>query len=234
VITVTSTRRIKKPKSLTLLAMQKVRQGITSGIYPLGAPLYEKVLAEQFGISKTPVREALVQLQKEGLVVVVPHSGTFVFELADGEIAELCELRLILETNALQLAMRRRAGQLIAELEVVVKAMREAIRKKQSALYRDLDEQFHQAFFKHCGNAYLWSSYRMIEAKVQTLRVSLISPIPDVVRVSVDEHVQIAKELRDSNVNAAVEIVTRHIKRSRELMRNLKESPPITVDKIRG
>lgn len=233
-ITVTSTRRIKKPKSLTLLAMQKVRQGITSGIYPLGAPLYEKVLAEQFGISKTPVREALVQLQKEGLVVVVPHSGTFVFELADGEIAELCELRLILETNALQLAMRRRAGQLIAELEVVVKAMREAIRKKQSALYRDLDEQFHQAFFKHCGNAYLWSSYRMIEAKVQTLRVSLISPIPDVVRVSVDEHVQIAKELRDSNVNAAVEIVTRHIKRSRELMRNLKESPPITVDKIRG
>jgi DNA-binding GntR family transcriptional regulator len=233
-ITMPSTHRIRKPKSLTLLAMQKIRKGITTGVYPLGAPLYEKVLAEQFGISKTPVREALVQLQREGLVVVVPHSGTFVFELQGGEIAELCELRLILETNALQLAMRRRSGQLVAELETVVKDMREAIKKKQSLLYQDLDEQFHQAFFKHCGNVYLWNSYRMIEAKVQTLRVSLISPLPDIVKVSLDDHVGITRELHDSNTNAAVEILMRHIKRSRELMRNLKEAAPITVDKIRS
>ena len=89
-----SHRKIKKPKSLTLLALEKIREGITRGEYALGAPLYEKVLAEDFGISKTPVREALVQLQHEGLVVVQPHSGTFVFELGDGEVGELCELRL--------------------------------------------------------------------------------------------------------------------------------------------
>src|SRR5688572_28849988 len=125
----TSSRKIKKPKSLTLLAMDNIREGITSGAYPLGAPLFEKVLAEEFGISKTPVREALVQLQREGLVVVVPHSGTFVFELADNEVTELCELRLILETNAVQLAMRRQSGQLIADLDGIVEGMRESVRK---------------------------------------------------------------------------------------------------------
>src|SRR6266404_7182103 len=113
-ISAVNDRKIKKPKSLTLLALEKIREGITRGEYALGAPLYEKLLAGEFGISKTPVREALVQLQREGLVVVQPHSGTFVFELADGEVSELCELRLILETNAVQLAMRRQRGRLTA------------------------------------------------------------------------------------------------------------------------
>lgn len=171
-------QKIKKPKSLTLLALEKIRAGITNGDYPLGSPLYEKALAEQFGISKTPVREALVQLQRENLVVVQPHSGTFVFALADKEVTELCELRLILETNALQLAMRRQAGRLLAEIDGIVKAMCEAIANKEAEHYRQLDAQFHAAFFKHCGNAYLASAYSMIDAKLQTLRVSLIAPIP--------------------------------------------------------
>lgn len=211
--------------------MDNIRQGITSGAYPLGSPLYEKVLAEEFGISKTPVREALVQLQREGLVVVVPHSGTFVFELADGEVTELCELRLILEINAVQLAMRRQAGRLVADIDTVVARMKEALKKKQTAEYRELDAQFHQTFFKYCGNGYLASSYALIEAKLQTLRVSLITPLPNEIKVSMSEHVQIAKALRESSVDAAIDVLTQHIKRARELMRNLKEAAPVNIGK---
>jgi DNA-binding GntR family transcriptional regulator len=227
-----SIRKFKKPKSLVLLAMEKIRDGITSGEYALGAPLYEKVLAQDFGISKTPVREALVQLQREGLVVVQPHSGTFVFELAHGEVTELCELRLILETNAVQLAMRRQAGRLTTELEALTAEMRESVKKKKIAHYRELDAQFHQCFFKHCGNAYLASSYAMIEAKIQTLRVSLVTPLPNLTALSLDEHLQITQALRESKVDTASEILTTHIKRSRELMRGLHEVDPVTVEKM--
>lgn len=223
---------MKKPKSLVLLAMEKIRHGITNGEYALGAPLYEKVLAKDFGISKTPVREALVQLQREGLVVVLPHSGTYVFELADGEVTELCELRLILETNAMQLAKHRQGGRLTTELDLLMASMREAVRKNQIAHYRALDGQFHQSFFKHCGNAYLTRSYSLIEAKIQTLRVSLITPLPNLIALSLDEHQQIAKELYGGKVDTAIAILTAHIKRSRELMRGLHEVAPINVGKF--
>jgi DNA-binding GntR family transcriptional regulator len=227
-------RKFQKPKSLVLLAMEKIRHGITNGEYALGAPLYEKVLAENFGISKTPVREALVQLQREGLVVVLPHSGTYVFELADGEVTDLCELRLILETNALQLALRRQAGRLTAELDSINEAMRGSIKKKQIAHYRALDAQFHQSFFKNCGNTYLARAYALIEAKIQTLRVSLITPLPNLIALSLDEHLQIVKELHEGKADAAIEILTAHIKRSRELMRGLHEVPPVNVGKFAG
>ena len=105
--------------------------------------------------------------QRVNLVVVQPHSGTFVFELADKEVTELCELRLILETNALQLAMRRQAGRLLAEIDGIVTAMCDAIANKQAEHYRQLDAQFHAAFFKYSGNAYLASAYSMIPAPAQ-------------------------------------------------------------------
>jgi Transcriptional regulators len=225
-------QKIKKPKSLTLLALEKIRNGITNGDYPLGSPLYEKALAEQFGFSKTPVREALVQLQRENLVVVQPHSGTFVFELADKEVTELCELRLILESNALQLAMRRQAGRLLAEMHGIVEGMRGAIRNKESVHYRRLDARFHAAFFKHCGNAYLAGAYSMIDAKLQTLRVSLIAPIPSLLDVSLDEHLRIAKALKGSDIETGLKVLSEHIKRARELMRGLREVDPVTVEEM--
>lgn len=225
-------QKIKKPKSLTLLAMEKIRSGITNGDYPLGSPLFEKALAEQFGISKTPVREALVQLQRENLVVVQPHSGTFVFELENKEVTELCELRLILETNALRLAMRRQACRLLVDMDDIVKAMGEAIRAKEAERYSRLDAQFHAAFFKHCGNSYLASAYSMIDAKLQTLRVSLIAPIPGLLDVSLDEHRRIAKALKDAEIEVGLKVLSEHIKRARELMRGLREVEPVTVDEM--
>jgi DNA-binding GntR family transcriptional regulator len=228
----TSSRKIKRPKSLTQLAIDNIRDGITSGTYALGSPLYEKVLAEEFGISKTPVREALVQLQREGLVVVQPYSGTFVFELEDGEVGELCEMRLILETNGVQLSMHRRAARLTAELDELVGAMAEAVAKEQVSQYRELDARFHEAFFKYCGNGYLARSAAVIEAKLKTLRVSVTMFKPDVQALSLTEHQKIAAALRESRLDAAIEILTAHIKRARDLMRGLHEANPITVEKF--
>ena len=225
-----TSRKIAKPKSLTALALDKIRTGIVTGLYPLGSPLYEKVLADEFGISKTPVREALMQLQREGLVVVVPHSGTFVFELANGEITELCELRLILEVNALRLAMHRAAGRLIADIESITSAMRTCLDKAMVERYRELDAQFHLAFFHHCGNTYLANNYGMIEAKVTTLRAHLNAPRPDESASSLVEHEQIAERLSANDIDGASRLVAAQIKRFRTLMRSSLEVDPAPVD----
>jgi DNA-binding GntR family transcriptional regulator len=208
------------------LALEKIRKGITTGLYPLGSPLYEKMLADDFGISKTPVREALMQLLREGLVNVVPHSGTFVFELSDGEVAGLCEIRLILETNALRLAMRRQPANLMAAMECVVEGMGSALARNSLTEYRDLDAQFHQAFFVYCGNEYLAKSYAMIEAKLTTLRIALLNPLPGEVPTSMEEHSRIAGALRQKKMAVAIEVLTGHIKRSEDLMQKLNLKRP--------
>jgi DNA-binding GntR family transcriptional regulator len=225
-----SDRKIAKPKSLTALALDKIRTGIVTGLYPLGSPLYEKVLADEFGISKTPVREALVQLQREGLVVVVPHSGTFVFELANGEVTELCELRLILEVNALRLAMHRAGGRLVADIANITAAMRAALDKGLVERYRELDAQFHLTFFAHCGNTYLANNYGMIEAKVTTLRAHLNAPRPDESVSSLVEHEQIAQHLSAGDIEGATQLVAAQIKRFRTLMRSSMEIDPAPID----
>jgi len=224
--------KIDKPKSLTTLALEKIREGIRSGHYPMGSPLFEKVVAEEFGISKTPVREALVQLQHEGLVVVVPHSGTFVFSLGDSELRDLCELRLILETNAIQLAMHRAPVALTAELDRIVEAMSEVLRIGDIESYRDLDSAFHSAFFVHAGNSYLTRSYESIETKITTLRASLIKPLPDLNALSLDEHHKLVAALRAGETQAAVDLLTAHIRRARDLMQTLNDVPPVAVDSV--
>jgi len=228
-MTSSTSRRIAKPKSLTALALDKIRTGIVTGLYPLGSPLFEKVLADEFGISKTPVREALMQLQREGLVVVVPHSGTFVFELANGEVTELCELRLILEVNALRLAMHRAAGRLVADIANITQAMRSVLDKGLIDRYRELDAQFHMAFFDHCGNTYLANNFGLIEAKVTTLRAHLNAPRPDEAVSSLVEHEEISSHLTRGDVDGAARLVAAQIKRFRTLMRSTLEvdlSPP--------
>lgn len=225
-----TSRKIAKPKSLTALALDKIRTGILTGLYPLGAPLYEKVLADEFGISKTPVREALVQLQREGLVVVVPHSGTFVFELANGEVTELCELRLILEVNALKLAMHRGAGRFVTEIAGITAEMRSAVEQGDVERYRELDARFHQAFFEHCGNRYLANNYSLVDGKITTLRAHLQAPRPDEPMSSLDEHEQIARCLAAGDGAGATEFLARQIKRFRTLMRSAMEVDPAPIE----
>jgi DNA-binding GntR family transcriptional regulator len=84
-----------------------LREAIMRGTLTGGQTLRQDELAHRFGLSRIPVREALRQLEGEGLVTTQPHCGTVVSQLSGGELQELCEIRVALETTALRLAMPR-------------------------------------------------------------------------------------------------------------------------------
>src|SRR3546814_13734933 len=86
-------RVLQRPKSLTTLAVDEIRGRIVRGELGLGAPLSENALALELGVSKTPIREALLQLKMEGLVSIQPPRGSFVFDMTVEEIRPLGELR---------------------------------------------------------------------------------------------------------------------------------------------
>lgn len=144
---------LRRAKSLTDQAADTIRARIVSGDMPLGAPLSENALATELGVSKTPVREALLQLKMEGLVSIQPQRGSFVFDMTVEEIAKLGELRESLELTALRLAMRRRPDALLADMTSTIAAMETAVVNDDNAAYRKLDTAFHDLLFQHCDNS---------------------------------------------------------------------------------
>ena len=117
---------IERPASLTESTVKRLREAIISGALELGQPLSERQLAELLEVSKTPVREALAQLRREGLVRILPQRGAFVFTLSQQEVVEICEVRQALEASALRLAMERHPDGFRNALESMVQRMQRA------------------------------------------------------------------------------------------------------------
>jgi DNA-binding GntR family transcriptional regulator len=113
-----------QPRTAAQLIVEALRRAIQSGQLAGGSPLGQEELAAQFGVSRIPVREALKQLESEGLVSSVPHRGAVVASLSQGEIADLFEMMIALEQRALKLAWPllqaedfQQAARLLAQLE---------------------------------------------------------------------------------------------------------------------
>jgi DNA-binding GntR family transcriptional regulator len=148
----------------------EIRSRITTGRLPLGARISDKQLAAELEVSRTPVREALVQLQTEGLVVMRPQSGTFVFDLTIEDVREICATRAILEAGALRLAAEARSSDLMGCLSLLVGRAAIALRDGDLAQCDELDCQFHEGIVAASCNSYLVRAYCGISNKLRALR----------------------------------------------------------------
>lgn len=166
-------RLLIRPKSLTDLAHDSIRQLIVGGELAMGAQLSEATLAAQLGISKTPVREALLRLRVDGLIDIQPQRGTFVFSLTPRQVEEICAFREVVELTAVKLAMEGRRAELLKALQANVREMTLARKTRNWTAIRQLDEAFHKAIVDHCDNAYLQQAHQLIAAKIAALRARL-------------------------------------------------------------
>src|SRR5437588_11613580 len=105
---------------------QALRQAIVLGHLEQGVHLKEPALAQRFGVSRLPVREAIAQLEREGLVRIEPRRGAFVIGVTEEDISDIYACRLMLETEAVRRAARRVTPDALAELEKHVDQMRAA------------------------------------------------------------------------------------------------------------
>jgi DNA-binding GntR family transcriptional regulator len=172
-------------------------------------------LAEEFGISKTPIREAIFQLKNEGLVSVLPQRAASVFTLSAAEVIDLCEFRLVVESAALKMAMERSQDELVDALSDIVESMRDARSRSDVRTYLTLDTDFHTAFFEYCGNHHLRTTYDRFAGKIAALRTHLATR-PMHTSLSFDEHVAIVGAVGGQNLDHAQEVLGAHIGRTRE------------------
>ena len=185
--------KLDAPKSLSQRVMLRLRQAIIDGEFALGAAISEEMVANSFGVSRTPVREAMGQLQAQGLVVIRPQVGSFVFTPSAEDITALCTFRIALEPKAAELAFRHDRDGAIATMSERDVGDGAGGRGQGNIAYGRADAAFHEGLFAHCGNRYLAESYQLVSGRVAALRTNLTSPIDVRTRSSFDEH----RKLRD-------------------------------------
>jgi len=196
---------LERPQSLTELAIERIRTEIITGRIDLGEQFSEAQLAAQMQVSKTPIREALVQLKVEGLVEIHPQRGTFVFELNEEQVRHLCSFRTMIETSALRDAMHKDTSALISDLQNLVAEMKKAEKAKMLQDLAALDMAFHYTFFKYSPNAYLKSAYELVWYQLSALRHR--SPISN----AVESHVVLIEAIKNGKATLACKLLAEHI-----------------------
>lgn len=205
--------KIERPKSLTGLVVDELRARIIDGRLRLGEALSENVLAADLGISKTPVREALLQLKLERLVDVLPQRGTYVFRLARDEVVMISELREMLELPAAAVAIERNRAGLLARMTEIYQEMSKAYRAGDNAGYRASDGDLHQAIIDVCDNPYLSNAYNQVGFRIQALRSRLVDDM-SLNRASYKDHGEMLKLVRARKVAELQSLLRAHIRQT--------------------
>lgn len=217
---------LKRPRTLTEQAADAIRARIVSGDFQLGEALSEITLAAELGVSKTPVREAFLQLKNEGLVEIQPQRGTFVFQMTSEQIGQLSVFRELLEIEALRIAMRIDAAAVGDLLHRIVARMTDAVAAGDSRLYRQIDNDYHLEIIVACGNPFIEAAYSSIAFRVQALR-NRLSLQPEQNNRSLEEHRGLANIIKSGDSDLAAKMLLDHIRATlREYISIVEKVPP--------
>ncbi len=200
--------------SMSATVADRLRQAIVNADFDFGEALSEENLAAAFDVSRTPVREALYVLQLEGLVSIVPKSGTYVFTPTPDDIVEMCEYRAGLELHAAELATTRDPEALANALEAISHEMLAVLEQGDIRRYGQLDTLYHLEFLEKSGNRYLMQGYRMIMGRVATLRTQLALNAKNEPKRSMKDHELMIRLVREQNISRLKTVLRAHVLRT--------------------
>ena len=221
---------IQKRADLREQTYYQLRKAILVGPIRPGTVLVQEQLAEQLGISRTPVRDALDRLASEGLVIRSPGGRIHVAPFSLEELNEKYAVRQALETLALRLAAPNLPGQLILRLKALVEEMKQAITENQSQRVIQAGAAFHETIFIACGNTYLRQLLRTLNDSIRRYRRAAID-IPGRAAETLREHECIWERLAAGDIAAAERAMEEHIARSQQrLEQDFQHSPPLAIE----
>jgi len=213
--------RIKAAKGPDVYAL--VRQAITSGRYIPGQRLSERELAAQYGVSRTPIREAFRHLIQEGLVVYEPHRGYRITPLSEERARHLMVVRETLEGLAAQIATRRDAKGTAMALQKTIAEARRAHKEGQLSDLITINQGFHQVLIEKSGNSVLTAMYRTLQGYIGLMMSASLS-WPRRPGETIKEHEEIIRALKSGNPEMAERAVRRHIRNALQgVLRNVKQ-----------
>jgi DNA-binding GntR family transcriptional regulator len=198
-----------------------IRRRIIRGDYPPGQRLTEDALAEEYGVSRVPVRESLRILAAEGFIRTQPYYGVFVAELTPAQANDLLEVRGVLEPLAASLAAQRRTAAHLAELVAIVREGRLASRAKRYEDVSALNGRFHEQLAVASGNTSLAALISQLRDKIEWV---YSVEVRRRAAASWAEHSTIVRAVKDADSEAAADAVRVHIRAATAAYRR-RETP---------
>jgi DNA-binding GntR family transcriptional regulator len=209
---------VPRPATASRRAYDFAKWAILSGVYPAGGVITEAALAHEIGLSRTPVREALLRLEVEGLVTLQPRRGAVVNTFSMADVEDVLEARVLVENHTAGRSFDHRA-KLLPKVEEAHEAMKRNRRERNTAAFTSSDRLFHELIVDAAENAVLSSIYRMLRER-QTLFTSVIMRgRDDRMEAAISEHERILETLRGDDRDAFCASVNAHLKWSITLAR---------------
>ena len=194
----------------TLRIRNALENAIVEGKYPPGARLDPEALEREFEVSRTPIREALHQLEASGLVRVVPKRGTFVTEWSASELAERFEVMAEIEATCGRLAARRITEAEMADFEAVHEACRQLAEAGEVEAYYARNSDFHHCIYRATHNAFLSQEAARLHAMLQPYRRMQLKVRNRMMR-SFAEHDAVVARIRAGDGEGAAQALRTHV-----------------------
>lgn len=186
-----------KAKNKTQLAYEYILSRIENGVYGPGYRVVIDQIARELGLSSIPVREAIRQLEAEGLVEFKPYTGAVVSNINEKEYIETLSVLAVLEGYATALGSANLTKEAINELERLNDRMERALEELELERFSELNYEFHSLIYAHCGNAYLEEQIKQIWQRMKRIRAYGFTFVPQRAKASIEEHREIIRLLRE-------------------------------------
>lgn len=211
----------RRPSSTVDSIVELLQEAIVRGDLPQGMPLRQERIAQKFGISKIPLREALARLDAGGFVTTHPRRGVFVSEISTEKIEEIFQLRLSIEPDVIRYAVPRMTAANMAAAEQII----EKFGVTENAKLGELNWQLHRTLYTPSGRELSLQILGNLHLHVDRY-VRLHMGVLDPHRASNDEHRALLAACRQRDVELAVSILREHIDNIRLAIRAFVDAKP--------
>lgn len=210
----------KENKSLTTIIFEKIREDILSDVYDNGDKIVEAKLAEKLGVSRTPVREALKQLELDGLVENIPNRGVVVKGVSKKDISDIFTIRKAIEGIAAEWCINRISKKTLQELKDIYDLMEFYTFKGDVEKISELNTKFHEVIYCSTNSRYLEQILRDFQIFIKSTRNKSLK-VKGRLKEALKEHKAILAAIEDKNVEKTKVAMEYHVNKSKENVQKL-------------
>ncbi len=204
-----------KHSNLSQRICEILKNQITNEELTPGERLLDDKLASSFGVSRTPVREALTMLASEDLVEITPRSGIYVKKLTKKDVEEIYKIRKVLEGLAAREATPIIDGKKLEQLNLLLRKAKRSLNSDDYQLCIDFDVALHDLILKNCQNSRLYNIITNLDTLIHVFRVR-VARNKEKAKQALNEHENILKAIKARNPEKAEKMIIEHIEKSKE------------------
>lgn len=205
---------------------ETLREAIRTGVLKPGERLMEIQLAEELGVSRTPVREAIRKLELEGYVIMMPRRGTYVASLSIRDVNEVFEIRTSLDSLASGLAAERITAEELERLERLLVLIGEYIEENDMDKIVETDTEFHDLLYQASRNTRLVGIIYNLREQLTRFRTTSMA-YPGRLKETLEEHTRIVEAIAQGNVKLAQRVAEDHMEKSEHTLL-------VSMEKLKG